>query len=280
MRTGVDALGSVTIDGATLPVRDLAGPPGAPAVILLHGWTATADANFGACYAPLASDVRVIAFDQRGHGSGLRSRRPFRLADCADDAVAVADALGIERFVPVGYSMGGAVAQLVWKRHPDRVAGLVLCATATRFARRSPAATARSAGLSGLATLARVTPEPATRWLSNRFYLDRKRGYWEPWAIEAAAGHDWRTVLEAGAALGRFRSDGWIGGVDVPAAVVIPRDDQVIAPARQERLAASIATATVHRTDGNHLAAATSPQSFVASLRDALRSVTGRTGRP
>ena len=34
--------------------------------------------------------ARVIAFDQRGHGTGLRGRRPFRLADCADDAVAVA----------------------------------------------------------------------------------------------------------------------------------------------------------------------------------------------
>jgi pimeloyl-ACP methyl ester carboxylesterase len=35
-----------------------------------------------------------------------------------------------ERLTVVGYSMGGMVAQLLWRRHPERVAGLVLCATA------------------------------------------------------------------------------------------------------------------------------------------------------
>ena len=42
--------------------------------------------------------------------------------------------LSVERFIAVGYSMGGPIAQLTWKRHPERVSGLVLCATAARFA--------------------------------------------------------------------------------------------------------------------------------------------------
>lgn len=67
----------------------------------------------------LSRRFRVIAVDHRGHGRGIRSRRRFRLADCADDAVAVADQLGVERFVAVGHSMGGPIAQLVWKRHPE-----------------------------------------------------------------------------------------------------------------------------------------------------------------
>ena len=94
-------------------VRDAAGPSGAPTLVLLHGWTATADLNFFTCYAALSERWRVVAFDHRGHGRGLRSRRTFRLEDCADDAVRVADALGIDTFVPVGYSMGGPVAQLI-----------------------------------------------------------------------------------------------------------------------------------------------------------------------
>ena len=53
----------------------------------------------------------------------------FRLEDCADDVVALADELGVRSFIPVGYSMGGPIAQLVWKRHPSRVEGMVLCAT-------------------------------------------------------------------------------------------------------------------------------------------------------
>ena len=40
-------------------------------------------------------------------GRGIRSKRAFRLDDVADDVIAVADVLGIDRFIPVGYSMGG-----------------------------------------------------------------------------------------------------------------------------------------------------------------------------
>ena len=119
----------------TVFVRELAGPPGAPVVLLLHGWTATADINWHTCYEALGRRFRVIALDQRGHGRGIKPRgaRSLRLEDMADDVGALADVLGIDRFVLAGYSMGGPVAQLVWRRHPDRVTGLVLCATARNF---------------------------------------------------------------------------------------------------------------------------------------------------
>src|SRR5260221_3446600 len=109
-------------------VRDLAGPPGAPTVFLLHGWTATADLNWFRSYAALGQRFRVLAIDHRGHGRGLQSWRPFRLEDCADDVAAVCRELGVQSAIPVGYSMGGPVAQLTWKRHRDLVSGLVLCA--------------------------------------------------------------------------------------------------------------------------------------------------------
>ena len=63
---------------------------------------------------------RVVVFDQRLHGQGIACDR-FLLEDCADDVAALADVLGIRTFVPVGYSMGSLVAQLVWKRHRERV---------------------------------------------------------------------------------------------------------------------------------------------------------------
>jgi len=107
-------------------VRKIDGPLGAPTLLLLHGWTATADLNWFRCYKPLSEHFNVVALDHRGHGHGIRSRRLVRLEDCADDAVAVCDVLGIEQFIPVGYSMGGPIAQLIWRRHPERVSGLVL----------------------------------------------------------------------------------------------------------------------------------------------------------
>jgi 3-oxoadipate enol-lactonase len=94
-------------------VREAPGPPGAPTILLLHGLAATADLNWFRAFAPTAEHFRVVSIDHRDHGRGIRSREAFRLSACADDAVALADQLGIETFIPVGYSMGGPIAQLV-----------------------------------------------------------------------------------------------------------------------------------------------------------------------
>ena len=157
-------------DRGTIIVRDFGGRPGAPVIALLHGWTATADLNWFKCYEGLGEQFRVIAFDHRGHGTGIRTKKPFRLEDCADDVVDVASILGVDALIPVGYSMGGPVAQLVWRRHPERVTGLVLCATAPYFAGRR---TERRMllGLSGLAAVARLAPEQAKVWLTEQLYL-------------------------------------------------------------------------------------------------------------
>ncbi|HYD08770.1 MAG TPA: alpha/beta hydrolase, partial [Acidimicrobiales bacterium] len=114
-------------------VRDTGGD--GPVVLLLHGWTANADLNWFSCFGPLArAGSRVVALDHRGHGRGIRTLRRFRMRDCADDAAALLDVLDVPSAIVVGYSMGGAVAQLLWRRHPSKVDGLVLCATAPVFA--------------------------------------------------------------------------------------------------------------------------------------------------
>ena len=71
--------------------RVVEAPPGAPTILLLHGWTATADLNWYSSYPALEGKYGVVALDHRGHGRGIRSKRPFRLTDCADDAVALLD---------------------------------------------------------------------------------------------------------------------------------------------------------------------------------------------
>lgn len=213
----------------------------------------------------------MVAFDLRGHGRGIRSRKAFRLEDCADDAVLVADALEIETFVPVGYSMGGPVAQLVWRRHAERVDGLVLCATAPYFAGRRPERLS-FLGLSGLAALARYTPVQARAWITDQVYLQRKSQTWGPWAIEQASTHDWRMVLEAGRAIGEFSSSAWIGEVDVPTAMVVTMADDVVPLRRQIRLFESIPGAVPFRVDGGHDACVAHP-AFVPQLVRAIEAV-------
>ena len=104
-------------------VRQLPGPRDAPTLVLLHGWTVTADVTWHLSYQTLGRHFRVIAFDHRGHGRGLRGDAGFQLEHCADDVAAVATELGIDRFIPVGYSMGGPVVQLLWRGQHSRNAG-------------------------------------------------------------------------------------------------------------------------------------------------------------
>ncbi len=262
-----------------LLVRDVGHRPSdadRPVVILLHGWTATADLNFFTCYDALAADHRVVAFDHRGHGTGLRTTGRFSLEDCADDAAAVAEALDIDRFVAVGYSMGGAIAQLTWKRHPDRVRGLVLGATAAAFSDHKEERRGFR-GLSGLATLARYTPDSMRHWLTEQLYLQRKSGKWEPWAMQEAASHDWRMVLEAGSAIGSFSSRDWLEEVDVPTSVILTMADNVVPLARQAELHARIPAAKAFRVDGAHDAIVANADHFVPALLAAVESVEVRS---
>jgi pimeloyl-ACP methyl ester carboxylesterase len=258
--------------------RHLPGPADAagPTLVLLHGWTVTADLNWFPSYGPLAERHPVLALDHRGHGRGIRPPGRFRLADCADDVVALADVLGIETIVPVGYSMGGLVAQLVCHRHRDRVAGLVLGATARNFA-GSRAAAGWFSALGALATASRAVPAPVRAGLAAR-YLERRpgRGELDDWARAEFRAADPRHVLEAGHAIGRFSSHEWIGEVDVPTAVILTEHDRVVAPARQAKLAAAVPDASVHPVAIDHSGCVGEADRFVPVLVDAVDAVLDR----
>lgn len=264
---------SIDLPAGRVALRELPGPPGAPTVILLHGLGVTADINFFRCYQSLGERFRVLAFDHRGHGDGIRTRRPFRLDDCADDAVAMADVVGVERFVIVGYSMGGAIAQCLWRRHRNRVRGVVLCATATHF-NSTRLEQVNFLGLGGLAVMARLTPTALRRSVAARYRRDRHAD-WAPWAREQTARTDWRAVIEAGAALGRFRSDRWIAGLDVPAAVVTTLRDSMVPLSRQRHLAELIPDAVVLPVHGDHDAVVAVPH-FPRTLVAAIDAVATR----
>ena len=257
-------------------IREIEGPDNAPTLILLHGWTATADLNWFTCFEELGKHFNVVALDLRGHGQGIRSRSSFRLEDCADDVVALADVLGINTFIPVGYSMGGIIAQLIWKQHEHRVNGLVLCSTAPIFA-KSREERLGFLGLTGLATIARFTPTQTVDWITEQVYLQRKAEGMDQWALEEMSGHDWRQILEAGKEIGSFNSLKWLSSVDVPTSVVITTQDQVIPPERQQRLLDLLKDVDVHLVDGGHNAIYTEQRTYVPKLVAACASVYQRS---
>ncbi len=269
---------SVELPGrGTTFIREI-GPRTAPALVLLHGLSASADLNWFACFRPLGRHYRVIALDQRGHGRGIRLRgRRFRLEDCADDVAALADVLGIHRFVPVGYSMGGPVAQLVVRQHRERVDGVVLCATSGSFGSRRPQSRFAFSALAGASVALRLTPVAVRRQIATTFLRGRAEdGAMARWVRAELLRNDAAAVLQAAVALGSFRSREWLGDLKVPAAVVVTTRDRLVPPARQFHLADSIPGATVHTVAGDHGVCAVRPDLFVPALLDACASVTAR----
>lgn len=95
-------------------------------LVLLHG--GGNEAHLWDDFAPcIASHYRVLAVDQRGHGdSDWDPQGRYDSDSMADDLERVLDAFGIERFVLVGFSMGGRAGMIFAGRHPNRLAGLVL----------------------------------------------------------------------------------------------------------------------------------------------------------
>ena len=266
---------SVTLPGrGTMFVRDTGGPAEAPVVMLLHGLGATASLNWFTAFPALERRYRVVAPDHRGHGRGIRSEAPFTLEDAADDVVALADALHVERFVVVGYSMGGPIAQLVWRRHPERICGLVMCATSFRF-RESAREHAMFAALPALEHIQRMLPDAAARrvvaQISRSYFADT--GYSE-WAQREVMRRDPRAVLQAAMALGRYSAADWVGEIDVPTAVLVHTRDQVVPPRRQFELASGVVGAVTHFVGSDHFAVVRHPQRFVRALVNAIDDVT------
>jgi pimeloyl-ACP methyl ester carboxylesterase len=239
-------------------VREVPGPPGAPAVILLHAFVATGGTNWLTTMGRLGQRFRVIAPDLRGHGRGLRPRTSFRFIDCADDVAALASELGISRAILGGYSMGGAIAQLVWRRHRELVDGLVLAATSYRLIQGSHARTLLASGMGWVAQAARFTevagrvPLRGARGLMPT--LAPTTGSLGPWAAHEVRRHHPRSVVEAVAEVGSFNSEEWVGEIDVPTAVVLTTRDNTVDPLMQLRLARSIPGAKVHVLADGHVA--------------------------
>lgn len=249
-------------------LRDTGGD--GPAVMLLHGWMASADLNWcGAYDALIDAGYRVLAIDHRGHGRGLRPLERFRLADCAADAAGVLRTLEAAPALVVGYSMGGAIAQLVTRDHPDVTSGVVLSGTAQHWHDPRSKRTFRAMGVLGL-TLS-MAPRASWKWGLGRVGLpasDRRA-----WLQSELMRHSATDLAEAGRELGRFDSRAWLGSVrGGPFAVVITTNDEAV-PVYKQRELADACSARVFEVPLRHMEVVTRARQYNPVLLEALAAL-------
>jgi 3-oxoadipate enol-lactonase len=245
-----------------------------PVVMLVHGWLASADLNWACVYGSLTdAGYRVLAIDQRGHGRGLRQLGPFRLADCAADTAAVLRQLELAPAVVVGYSMGGAIAQLVARDHPDVVSGLILSGTAQHWQEQELKAAWRGLEVGGVF----LHLAPDTFWSFGFRRVGLKPSPLTAWMRSEMLRHNATSVIEAGRELRRFDSRPWLAPLPVPSAVVVTTRDTVVPPHLQQELAAAL-EATVFEAPIDHLQVAHSPTVYDPVLLEALSAVKAPSG--
>jgi pimeloyl-ACP methyl ester carboxylesterase len=252
-----------TIAGAQLEY-DVRGQ--GPALLFLHAfplglvmWDAQTEA--------LAATHRVVRFDARGFGGTAPDEVPLTMDRIADDGASLLDHLGIDKAVVAGCSMGGYAAFAFVRRHPHRLAGLVLQDTRAgadtdeaKANRASLAARVLAEGASAAAEafLPKLLGETTQRQRPELVARVRAR-------ILAASPRGIANALHGLAA--RPDSRGTLAAIRAPTLVVVGAEDTLTPPAEAEAIAAAVADSRLEVIPAaGHLANLERPEEFNRTL--------------
>lgn len=250
------------LDGPEALLRQGVGGQAAPVVVLSHAlgldhglWDVQA--------VDLLPYVRVLRYDTRGHGASAAPAGEYTLDDLGGDVLALADALGIERFAFCGLSLGGMVGQWLALHAPDRLTRLVLANTTARVADPSLMETRRADVLAG--GMAAIVDAAMSRFFSPAMLASNAP------AVATAR----RTLLSTSsvgyagccAAIRDMDFRAGLGLITTPT-LVIGGDTDVSMPWADHGglLASSIAGAVAVRLPAAHLSNLERPRSFSAAL--------------
>ncbi len=256
---------TVFVGDSEFLVREV-GPKGAEPLLLIHGLAGSSAAEWYRVAPALAEKYRLLIVDHRSHGLSAMARDRFDVEEVADDVAGVLDELGLSKVTVVGYSMGGTIAQSLAHRHPGRVGKLVLIATfshtpqPTRALRVLAASLTRAwERLTGLGT-----PEVRSGYLLATGAVEEKHARW---LWEETHRRDVEAGTQATLALLRFDSRPWVGRLGVETMLIIPTKDQLVPPAWQYDLAASLGSPEiVEIVDARHEVPWTHPDRLVDAI--------------
>ncbi len=252
-------------DGTRLVWRQW-GAEDAPRVALVHSlalhggmWQGVADA--------LADRATLLALDCRGHGASGHAPGPYTTDLFADDLAAVLDAVGWDRAVIAGCSMGGCVAQHVAAKYPARTAGLALFDTTAWYGPDAPAAWADRAAKARAGGMRALAGFQATRWFTAGFD-PAVLAHW----LDAFAENDIACYAASCAMLGGADLRPLLPRIAAPTAVMVGAEDEATTPAMARAIAEAIPGATLEIVPGaKHLLPIERPEAAARAIASLLK---------
>ncbi|MGH3377765.1 MAG: alpha/beta fold hydrolase, partial [Actinoallomurus sp.] len=191
-----------------------------------------------------------------------------------DDHIALLDALGIDKVIVCGYSLGGPIGLDLARRYPERVAGLVLEATAMRF--DSPVDKITKPLLRAIRPIAAlgVGRKAPLRFFNDTRYRSKETARLWPWLRRELVRCHPRTMIDVMLAEYDFDFRPYaaaLGGV--PSAVVVTTKDSAVPPRDQRELARRIGAEMIPVEDDHDVFLA-NPEAYVSATLEAIARVT------
>ncbi len=256
------------------------GSPQAPALILLHGFTGSAESMAGVGEA-FSRGYRVYALELVGHGESdaPEALEFYSMERCVGQVLAVLDALRIQRAHFVGYSMGARVALCLAVAEPDRVASLILIGVSPGLAKaqeRAERVEADRALADGI--LEHGVEKFVDDWMALPLFASQKR-------LGAPALAQARNQRLACNPLGLANSLRGMGsgvmppladslpGVDVPVLLVAGREDEKFSAIANSLLLRFPQAELLEVAEAGHAVHLEQPRAFQAGCTNFLASV-------
>lgn len=199
----------------------------------------------------LAEHFQVVAFDNRGAGESDKPVGPYSAQMLAADTVGLLDALGIEKAILLGHSMGGFVAQAIALDYPGRVQKLVLCSTNFGGPNHIPI-TAEAWGV-----LSDTTSDPLTRF-TNGLKVSTAPGWaeanpeivqeWVAWRVANPmdlAGYQSQLAIGLALVAEEACFENKLKNIAVPALILFGGHDKVVPPGNADLLAAKLPDSSI-----------------------------------
>ena len=254
------------VDGTGLAYEE-AGSGDATPLVFIHGWTANRH-RWDHQFEHFAESRRVLRLDLRGHGESDKPVERYSIDALADDVRRLLDARGIDRFIPIGHSMGGMIAQKLTLAQPERVERLVLVGSVSQMVYN------RSRGL--VMTLSKSVPY--NTFVAINIQRAFKPGYSKELIkqyIAASQATPRHVVMSCYDAMREFDVLDRVREIQVPVLIVHGRHDIQFPPAQARRIAANCANAKVEILDTGHECPVEDPQAVTDAIEAFLAEPVG-----